>query len=114
MTTRSRRAFLRVVAAPWRLRNVNNDAKKNARIVEMAKQLSDMSHCCCGQGCENCVWISATEDVLNMCAGVGASTCIKLIEENVENSMARQYLLMCLRMRENNSASHQGDLQGSK
>ncbi|CDW52847.1 hypothetical protein TTRE_0000110901 [Trichuris trichiura] len=107
MTTRSRRALLRVVGASWRFRSLNNDAKKNVRIVQMAKQLTDISRCCCGRGCENCVLIQATEDVLNMCADVGTDTCIKLIGENVDDDMARQYLLMCLRMRKNNGASHQ-------
>uniref|UniRef100_A0A5S6R2F0 Uncharacterized protein n=1 Tax=Trichuris muris TaxID=70415 RepID=A0A5S6R2F0_TRIMR len=67
--------------------------------VQMGKQR-------CQKDCDNCVRIDATESVLKLCADMDTETCLRLLDENVEDNMATRYLTMCLRMRKNKNASH--------
>ncbi|KRZ95625.1 hypothetical protein T08_14557 [Trichinella sp. T8] len=63
------------------------------RLAQLAKLLSETSLHCCGGGCPNCIWLSATDQILKLCDGLEPKVCKRMINENVENSAIRIFLL---------------------
>ncbi|KAL1244520.1 Oxidoreductase-like domain-containing protein [Trichinella spiralis] len=73
------------------------------RLAQLAKLLSETSLHCCGGGCPNCIWLSATDQVLKLCDGLEPKVCKRMINENVENSAIRIFLLSELETKSNDA-----------
>ncbi|KAL1285236.1 Oxidoreductase-like domain-containing protein [Trichinella pseudospiralis] len=86
-----------------RLASRSSEEAPYQRLAKLAKLLSETSLHCCGGGCPNCVWLSATDQILKLCEGLKPKACERMITENVENSGIRIYLLSELKMKSNDA-----------